>query len=118
MKQLILSLVAALAGALLIGCAGQQQNNSSSAVGRQTPASPQASNPDGHDHAAESAVPRISVTEAEAAVRRGEAVFLDVRQAPAYTAGHIKGAITMPEAEIPSRAGTLPRDKKIITYCA
>ena len=118
MKQLILSLVAALVGALLIGCAGQQQNNISPTVGRQTPASPKPSNPDGHDHAAESAVPRINVTEAEAAVKRGEAVFLDVRQTPAYTAGHIKGTITMPEAEIPSRAGTLPRDKKIITYCA
>jgi rhodanese-related sulfurtransferase len=69
------------------------------------------------DHAAEAAVPRISVTEAEALVKKDEAILLDARQESAFRAGHIKGAISMPGAEIPFRVSILPRDKKIITYC-
>lgn len=127
MKQLRLSLVAALAGGVLLGCAAQQNSNTDSTTARpqttptrsQAQASPQSSNaPGGHDHAAETTVARIGIMEAQAAVNRGEAVFLDVRQPEAFRLGHIKGAIPMPEAEIPSRAGTLPKDKKIITYCS
>lgn len=121
MKTLQLVLVAAIAGGVLLGCTAQQQNSNSLTVSRPTTpprASLPVSNPDGHDHAAESAVPRIGITEAQAAVNRGEAVFLDVRQPLAHSAGRIKGAILMPEAEIPSRAGSLPKDKKIITYCS
>lgn len=50
-------------------------------------------------------------------MKKGEAILLDVRQEPAYRAGHIKGAISVPETQIPARYSTLPRDKKIITYC-
>lgn len=125
MKRLKLSLVAALAGSALLGCAAQQNSNGGSrtaerpgAAPSQPRTTPQSSyDAAGHDHAAETAVPRINIAEAEAAVKRGEAVFLDVRQVPAYNAGHIKGAILMPETEIPSRAMTLPKGKKIITYC-
>lgn len=126
MKRLKLSLLAALAGsALLLGCAAQQNSNSGSRTAErpgtaasQPQAAPQSSNnAAGHDHAAETAVPRISIKEAEASVKRGEAVFLDVRQAPASNAGRIKGAILMPETEIALRATTLPKGKKIITYC-
>ncbi|HKO99322.1 MAG TPA: rhodanese-like domain-containing protein [Pyrinomonadaceae bacterium] len=124
MKQLRLWLLTILVGGVLLGCVAQQNSNSGNPTpGTQTTparsqASPQSLNgPPGHDHAAETAVARMGVTEAEAAVKQGEAVLLDVRQAPAYAAGHIKGAIFMPEAEIASRAGTLPKGKKIITYC-
>lgn len=124
MKQLKLWLVAVLSGVVLLGCVAQQNSNSGSGTSgtQTTPArssgSPQSlSGPPAHDHQAETAVPRISVTEAEAAVRQGEAVLLDVRLAQAYTAGHIKGAIAMAEPEIAARSGSLPRDKKIITYC-
>ena len=120
MKHLLVLLVAILAGGAF-GCTTQQHNSgntSSQATPRtQTRSTPLNSTP-GHDHAAESAVPRINVTEAQAAIDRGEAVFLDVRQRPAYQSGHIKDAISMPESEIAARAGTLPKDKKIITYCS
>jgi len=121
MKRLGLSLIAALAGGVLLGCATQQTSNTGGrTVSSQTQASPQSPGAAAadHDHAAESAVPRISITEADVAVKRGEAVFLDVRQASAYNAGRIKGAILMPEGEIPLRARMLPKDKKIITYCS
>ena len=120
MKQLILSLVVALAGSVLLGCNTQPRNTGSTTRPAQsTPTRAQASPPvGGHDHAAETAVPRIGITEAQAAADRGEAVFLDVRQMDAFRTGHIKGAIAMPEAEIVARARTLPKDKKIITYCS
>ncbi len=127
MKQLRLSLLAMVAVAFLLGCASQQKNTGSptasphtTPIRSQAQASPQSSNAHaaGPEHAAEAAVTRINITEAQAAVNRGEAVFLDVRQPEAYKGGHIKGAIPMSEAEIASRAGTLPKDKKIITYCS
>lgn len=126
MKQLSLSLVVMVAVAFLLACASQQKNTGSPTASPQTTprrsqaqASPQSSTAaGGHDHAAESAVARVGIMEAQAAVNQGEAVFLDVRQPEAYKGGHIKGAIPMSEAEIASRAGTLPKDKKIITYCS
>ena len=121
MKTLHLLFVALITGGVLLGCTAGQQINNDSPVSRQpTPAraSPPVSNTNGHDHAAETAVPRIGVVEAQAAADRGEAVFLDVRQIDAFRTGHIKGAIAMPEAEIVARARTLPKDKKIITYCS
>ena len=127
MKRLRLSLVAGLAGGVLLGCVAQQKNTGSTTASPETTptrsqaqASPQSSKTadEGHDHVAETAVTRISIGEAQAAMNRSEAVFLDVRQPVAYSAGRIKGAILMPEADIPSRAATLPKDKKIITYCS
>lgn len=103
-------------GAIFLGCTAQQTSKSNA------PASPPAGTPVGtprrHDHAAETAVARIGVAEAEAAVKKGEAILLDVRAASAYKTGHIRGAISLPEAEIAARISTLPRDRKIITYCA
>ena len=121
MRTLNLLMISIVAGGVLVGCTAQQQNSNDSTISRQpTPAraSPPVSNTNGHDHAAETAVPRIGIMEAQAAADRGEAVFLDVRQMDAFRTGHIKGAIAMPEAEIVPRAGTLPKDKKIITYCS
>lgn len=70
------------------------------------------------DHTAERAVERISIVDAQAAVSKGEAVFLDVRQANVYQLGHIAGALSLPEGDIPLRGPSLPREKKIITYCS
>lgn len=121
MKLIQLLLIAIIGGSVLWGCTAQQQNTSnSSSTGQPTPprASLPPSNTNGHDHAAESAVPRININDAKAAVDRGEALLLDVRAADAYRSGHITGAVAMPEAEIPSRGMSLPKDKKIITYCS
>lgn len=116
MRRWKLWILTALLGAgLLTGCS----KNTSGPVS-QTPASRQPSNAasDGHDHAAETAVERVGIPEALSMVERGEAILLDVRQSEAYRGGHIKGAIPMPEAEIASRVTTLPKNKKIITYCS
>lgn len=60
---------------------------------------------------------RISGEEARQAIAKGEAVLVDVRAKQAYEAGHAKGAISLPLSDVPSRAGELPKDKLIITYC-
>lgn len=60
---------------------------------------------------------RVSGEEARQAVAKGEAVLVDVRSKGAYEAGHAKGAISLPLSDLSSRAGELPKDKLIITYC-
>jgi 3-mercaptopyruvate sulfurtransferase SseA len=62
--------------------------------------------------------PRITVAELQKALEKGEAVIVDVRNEQSYKAGHIKGARWMFESDVPVRAGELPRDKMIVTYCA
>jgi 3-mercaptopyruvate sulfurtransferase SseA len=60
---------------------------------------------------------RISAAEAREAVAKGKAVLVDVRPKEAYDASHAQGAISLPLSELGSRAGELPKDKLIITYC-
>ncbi|HEX8651271.1 MAG TPA: rhodanese-like domain-containing protein [Pyrinomonadaceae bacterium] len=63
-------------------------------------------------------VRRVTTTELKEALDKGTAVVVDVRAEEQYKAGHIKGALHIPEAEIAARAGELPRDKMIVTYCS
>lgn len=44
-------------------------------------------------------------------------LILDVRGRDLYLEGHIKGAISFPEADVDARVGELPRDKLIVAYC-
>ncbi len=46
-----------------------------------------------------------------------EHFLVDVRDAGAYKAGHIPGAISMPAKDIPDEYGKLPKDKTIVFYC-
>jgi hypothetical protein len=67
-------------------------------------------------HKPEDDAPRISLAEAHAALEQGKAIMIDVRGQDSYRAGHIKGALWMPD--VASRTKELPRDKMIITYCS
>ena len=60
---------------------------------------------------------RISGEEARQAVAKGEAVLVDVRAKESFEGQHAKGAISLPLSELASRAGELPKDKLVITYC-
>jgi hypothetical protein len=64
-----------------------------------------------------SQVQRVTLDEAKAAHDHGSAVFLDVRDASSYGAGHIPGAISMPLSELPSRYKELNPKAWIIPYC-
>jgi 3-mercaptopyruvate sulfurtransferase SseA len=79
------------------------------------PAAPQASptplvGPDG--------ARRISVEDARSAIENGQAIVIDVRTEDVYNAGHIKGARSIPLANIDKHLSEFPKDKLIITYCS
>jgi rhodanese-related sulfurtransferase/DNA-binding transcriptional ArsR family regulator len=50
-------------------------------------------------------------------VRRGELTVVDVRPREEFDAGHIKGAINIPLAELGQHLADLPRDREIVAYC-
>jgi rhodanese-related sulfurtransferase len=63
--------------------------------------------------------PRMPLADFKAAFdSNADMVIVDVRTADAYAAGHIPGAVNIPEAEATLREGELPRDKEIVLYCA
>ena len=63
-------------------------------------------------------VRRVTPAEARDALERGKAIIVDVRAEDSYNAGHVRGARWINLNDIGSRAGELPRDKMIITYCS
>jgi predicted sulfurtransferase len=67
----------------------------------------------------EANVPRISVSEAKAALDSGSVVIVDVRSAQSYTASHAAGAVSIPLTNIESSVNnlSLQKDQWIITYC-
>jgi hypothetical protein len=67
----------------------------------------------------EATLPRVSLEEAVTAWSAGAAVIVDVRSYDAYVSSHIKGAISIPLADIESNPNGLNIDKDewIITYC-
>jgi len=61
---------------------------------------------------------RIPRDEAIKMVKQGKAVWVDVRPKTDFDAGHIKGALNIPLAELTQRFRDLPPKKFLITYCA
>lgn len=61
---------------------------------------------------------RIARDEAVKLVKQKKAIFVDVRTKESYDAGHIKGAINIPESELIRRLKEIPPKQMIITYCA
>jgi 3-mercaptopyruvate sulfurtransferase SseA len=61
---------------------------------------------------------RITVAELKDLLAKDEAVVIDVRDEASYNTAHIKGAKTIPEAQIANRLDELPRNKFIVTYCS
>ena len=75
---------------------------------------------DDHDHAEhdENKAPRISLDDAKKAFDDGKAVFVDTRAATFYENEHIKGAINVPSADFENAYSSIPKGRKIITYCS
>lgn len=63
-------------------------------------------------------VRRMTPAAARAALEKGTAIIVDVRNDGAYQLKRIKGAILIPGHEIGAHLNKLPRGKMIITYCA
>jgi Rhodanese-like domain len=62
-------------------------------------------------------IKRVSLPDAKAAFDNSSAVFVDVRDAQSYASEHLKGALSIPLADIPARIGELDKNAWIITYC-
>jgi hypothetical protein len=67
----------------------------------------------------EDEVPRISLSDAKAAVDSGQAIFVDVRSAQAYSELHAKDAISIPLDIFETNINSVSLEKTdwIITYC-
>ncbi len=66
-------------------------------------------------------VPRMPAAELQTLVAKDQVVLVDVRSAQAYAAGHHDGAISIPAAEIESRAAELRRragKRQVVLYCS
>jgi rhodanese-related sulfurtransferase len=50
-------------------------------------------------------------------LRDGDVVVLDVRPEAEYTAGHIRGAISIPIHDLRSRLGDIPDGAEVVAYC-
>ena len=70
----------------------------------------------------DSAIRRLNLTEAKQAFDHGDAVFVDVRSAFAYEAGHIPGALHLPShvstAHLREVLASYPADSRVVTYCS
>ena len=60
---------------------------------------------------------RVSLANAKQAYDQGRAVFLDVRPADSFRAGHIPGSVNIPLEELEIRANELDPNDWIIPYC-
>ena len=71
---------------------------------------------DEHGHVDDA--PRITVAESKKDFDAGNAVFIDTRNAEAFQAERIKGAINISGADLESKYKEIPKGKKIIVYCS
>jgi rhodanese-related sulfurtransferase/predicted transcriptional regulator len=59
----------------------------------------------------------IGRDELAARLKRGEVQVLDVRPTPEFVAGHIRGARSVPIAELRRQLRALPAEAEVIAYC-
>ena len=59
----------------------------------------------------------VSTEELRAKLELGDVVVLDVRPVEEYRAGHIRGAVSIPLADLEPRLKQLPKKKQVIAYC-
>jgi len=100
----------ALAGGLLLVMASPAFAAPQTQAPAPAPAAPQAA-------PTQETARRITGVEARQALAKGEAVLVDVRPKESYASSHAEGALSIPLSDLGSRAGELPKDKLVITYC-
>jgi glyoxylase-like metal-dependent hydrolase (beta-lactamase superfamily II)/rhodanese-related sulfurtransferase len=62
-------------------------------------------------------VPDVTAAEAPAWIQHNEATVLDVREPTEYAAGHVPGALSIPQAELALRLDDLPRERNLLVVC-
>ena len=103
-----------LAAVALAACNSVHSNNSANHANTATTPTPAPA----QTTQASDNVKRVTTKELEAMLKDGTAIVVDVRNKAMYDAGHIRGAKLVPVTEIGNRAGELPKDKMIVTYCS
>ena len=63
-------------------------------------------------------VQEIGIEDAPAWIESREAVVLDVREPEEYSAGHLPGAISIPQAELATRLDEIPKERDLVVTCA
>jgi predicted sulfurtransferase len=66
---------------------------------------------------ANAAAPRIEPDDLYAHFQKGDVTIVDVRDAGAFAASHIPGALHIPLARIDGEVSSLPKGKPIVAYC-
>lgn len=59
----------------------------------------------------------VTAEELRSRMEKGKVVLLDVRPETEYQSGHIRGAVSIPVADLERRLRQLPRRKLIVAYC-
>ncbi len=117
--RFILSIVMISALAFVFGC--QTASSSSTKTKNEKPADvaktdkPAADNQGEH---AEDDAPRISLADAKKDFDAGDTIFVDTRSEDNFNTEHVKGAINVPLNDFDKSYKSIPKDKKIITYCS
>jgi hydroxyacylglutathione hydrolase len=68
-----------------------------------------------HDH---TGVPSIDPRDAPAWLAQHDAFVLDVREPHEYAAGHVPGAVSVPQADLALQLDEVPRDRDVLVVCA
>ncbi len=63
-------------------------------------------------------VPSIRITEAPTWIREQDPFIVDVREPSEYLAGHLPGAVSIPQADLALRLSELPKERTILIVCA
>lgn len=63
-------------------------------------------------------VPGVSAAEAPTWLRQHDALVLDVREPSEYEAGHLPGAVSIPQADLATRLSEIPRKRELLVACA
>ena len=66
---------------------------------------------------AKDSVEAIPRSELISRLEQGTVTVIDVRPVEEYKAGHVPGAINVPQVELGDQLSKLPRDKEVIAYC-
>lgn len=108
--------VVVVVGGVLVSSGSQRAQSAAAPAGNSVPlvtVPPLATQPIPY-----SEVPRASLQETVEKLEQGQAILVDVRSKSSYDKAHAVGALSIPEEEIDTRLGELPRDKELILYCS
>lgn len=75
----------------------------------------------GHDliEEAKTRIKEIDAAQAIVEHKKGDAIFLDVREPAEWNLGHVPGAVHVPRGQLEGKIeAILPRDSNVIVYCA